>query len=150
MDLPLAGETKDRLARGGRVCLFVHGIPFRYVPFHYPVLTASRKTSIRSREQLDDARHLIEQFGFEPVHFLRPSNSFPLAACMESCFHFGDTLLFFNTLPFPRLQLSAHEWGVREVDMRNAYFVVSREPEARTWFQTHLPGVPFALSSDVI
>lgn len=128
--------------------MFVHGIPFRYIPRHFPVLNATCASFNRSREQMEDARHLIEQFGFEPVHFLRTSNPYPLYKCMEACFRFGDTLLLFNTLPFPRLQLSPNEWGVREVDLRHTSVVISRHLQAQDWFRHYLPGIPFFLDSD--
>lgn len=131
--------------KGGRL-LFVHGIPFYYIPWHFPILQSIYPASSLSREQVSDAKHLIEQFGFEPVHFLRTSANYPLSICMEECFRFGDTLLLFNTLPFPRLQLSAHEWAVREADIRQVYAVISRHPRARQWFQKHLPDLPLFLT----
>ena len=132
-----------RVCSKGGFGLFVHGIPFRYVPFHYPVLNAAYMAPERTREQIEDAQHLIKQFGFEPVHFLRTSDYYPLNVCMKECFRFGDTLLIFNTLPYPRLQLSANEWGVHGIDMRDAYFVISRHPEAHVWFRQHMPETPF-------
>lgn len=123
--------------------MFVHGIPFQYVPVHYPILDPARIKTYRSPIKEADARHFIEQFGFEPVHFLRMNAHYPLSRCVEECFCFGDTVFVFNTIPYPRIQLSPNEWGVPKVDMRDAYFVISRHPSARAWFQTFLPGVSF-------
>ena len=123
--------------------MFVHGIPFRYIPQHFPELNAACAQSNRTEEQIEDARKLIEQFGFEPVHFLRPSHLYPLSQCMAACLQFGDTLLFFDSLPFPRLQLSPNEWAVRKIDMRQSAVVLSRNTNAKEWFQRHMPETPF-------
>lgn len=123
--------------------MFVHGIPFRYVPHHYPILTASHISQSRSHDQLKDAQHLIDQFGFEPVHFLRVQSHYSLRHCFEACFQYGDTLFVFNSLPFPRIQLSPHEWGVYQVDLRDAFFVASCLPYAESWLQMHMPQLPF-------
>lgn len=128
--------------------MFVHGIPFRFVPRHYPVMNANRSSADRTHVQKEDARRFIDRFGFEPVHFLRSSSHYPLSKCMKECFRFGDTLLIFNTLPYPRLQLSPNEWGVREVDMRRVSFVLSYHTQAQEWFQYYLPGIPFFLPAD--
>lgn len=128
--------------------VFVHGIPFRFVARHYPVISAKHAFIDRTQEQRKDAQRFIDRFGFEPVHFLRSSRHYPLSTCMKECFRFGDTLLIFNTLPYPRLQLSPNEWGVREVDMRRASFVWSRCPQSQEWFHQYLPGVPFFLYAE--
>lgn len=123
--------------------MFVHGIPFQYVPEHYPVLRAIPKTADDSEARRRDAQHLIEQFGFEPVHFLHVSSDYSFLTCCAECLYFGDTLIVFHALPYPRLQLSRHEWGVCAIDLRDAHFVLSRHSEARAWFAAQLPQVPF-------
>ncbi|MGC5326536.1 hypothetical protein [Brevibacillus sp. SYSU BS000544] len=103
--------------------MFYHGINREYVYQQYPVLSPRRTVSHKNREQRSDRRHLIDQFGIEPIHLLQSSDDYPKATCIEECMEFGDLVLEFTALPDPVWQLSKHEVGVFVLDVRQAHTV---------------------------
>jgi len=103
--------------------MFFHGIDYQYLLLQYPVLSPRLTISRQNREQQQDRKHLILQFGFEPVHFLESSPSYRIKECLQSCFSFGNIVFAFSTLSQPILQLSSHEVGVPVVDTRKAQFI---------------------------
>ncbi|OYD08312.1 hypothetical protein [Paludifilum halophilum] len=121
--------------------MFLHGIPYVYLARHFPVLSPDRQYR-KAPAQRDDARHLSKRIGFEPIHFLRSSRGYPLRICVTECFRYGDTVLAFAGIGYPRVQLSRNEWGVARLDVRGVAWVVTRRPEAGWWFREKLPGVP--------
>ncbi|MFS8513569.1 MAG: hypothetical protein LOD87_07590, partial [Planifilum fulgidum] len=93
--------------------MFFHGIPFIYLVRQYPVLNPASSFRNKSPAKRADARRLIRTIGFEPVHLLRSSPSYPIRRCLEACFRYGEVVFAFESIPYPRVQLSEHEWGVR-------------------------------------
>ncbi|MFM1651959.1 hypothetical protein ACI7RC_07640 [Brevibacillus sp. B_LB10_24] len=120
--------------------MFYHGIKRKYVFRHYPILSPRRSVSSKNWMQLQDGRHLIEQFGLEPIHLLEDGADYPGDRCISECLAFGDTVFVFPTLPDPLWQLSQREVGVPTLDLRLAsgiYTVGEREP-----LQALFPGIP--------
>ncbi|MGD9677444.1 MAG: hypothetical protein AB7V16_03620 [Vulcanibacillus sp.] len=108
--------------------MFFHGIKYEYLLFQYPVLSPELILSRENKEQLKDRKHLIERFGFEPVHLLQASGSFPVRKCLETCFKYGNIVFMFNNLSTSYLQLSENEIGVREIDVRRAKLIFINQP----------------------
>lgn len=107
--------------------MFFHGIDYEYAIKQYPILSprmtvANKKTE----EQLADRRHLIEQFGFEPVHLLESERNYSILSCILSCLSFGDTVFAFRNIPLPIWQLSVHEVAVPCLDLRQCRWIVTR------------------------
>lgn len=99
--------------------MFYHGINREHVFEGYPILSPRKGVSHKSREQLQDRRHLLLEFGLEPIHLLEESDNYPFAHCLQECFSFGDTVFVFTQLPDPLWQLSCHEVGVSVLDLRS-------------------------------
>lgn len=121
--------------------MFFHGIPFVHLVKQYPVLQAIDGPR-KPPDKREDARRLIEHIGFEPVHLLRSSPQYPLRQCMRECLRYGDTVFAYTTVPFPRVQLSANEWGVRRLSLRAADWAVTTDRRAVRWIWEHLPSLP--------
>lgn len=107
--------------------MYFHGINYEYLLYQYPVLSPRLTILRQNKQQHQDRKHLLEQFGFEPVHFLENSPSYRSTKCLESCFKFGDVVLVFDTLPMPMLQLSEHELGVPVADTRKAKYIFIKD-----------------------
>ncbi len=107
--------------------MYFHGIYYHYLLYQYPVLSP-RLTILRQNEkQRKDRKHLLERFGFEPVHFLESSNSYSKQECITSCFSFGNVIIAYKHLPLPMLQLSVHEVGVPVIDVRQADYIIVKQ-----------------------
>jgi hypothetical protein len=72
--------------------MFFHGIPFIYLVRQYPVLNPASSFRNKSPAKRADARRLIRTIGFEPVHLLRSSPSYPIRRCLEACFRYGEVV----------------------------------------------------------
>ena len=107
--------------------MFFHGIDYKYLLYQYPVLSPRLTVLKQSESQKADRKHLIERFGFEPVHFLESSKLYPPAKCIASCFTFGDTIVTFKKLPLPILQLSAHEVGLKAAYLNDIDFIIIKQ-----------------------
>lgn len=128
------------------LALFFHGIDFKYVINQYPVLSPRCSTNGKTSEQLADRRHLIEQFGFEPVHLLESSGkSYPPSTCVKECLHYGGTVFSFSYLPIPYWQLSLHEIGVQTLDLRTCHSIYTLEPRWIKEIKNHFPNKPIFL-----
>ncbi|MFD1426388.1 hypothetical protein JOD24_002961 [Kroppenstedtia sanguinis] len=123
--------------------MFLHGIPFVHLVMQFPVLSPERGKQRKSPVQKADARRLVRHLGYEPVHLLRSSREYPLSRCIEECLGYGDTILAFPGIPYPRIQLSRREWGVPQLNITHhvAWILTTRE-HAREWIQQRLPEVP--------
>jgi len=113
-----------RYSLAGVSIVFLHGIPYHYLIYQYPILSPRRTILPQTKRQRKDRQHLIERFGFEPVHFLESGKTYSIGRCISSCFSFGNVILVYKKLPLPMLQLSPHEVGVPVVDARQADFIV--------------------------
>jgi hypothetical protein len=109
--------------------LFFHGIDYIYAMKQYPVLSPRLSIGQKSATQMKDRRHLIEQFGLEPVHMLQNSKSYSMLRCIQACLNFGDTVFVFQSLPLPIWRLSSHEIGVTSLDLRKACWLVTHDTE---------------------
>ncbi|MFV9511107.1 hypothetical protein [Tepidibacillus sp. LV47] len=109
--------------------MFFHGIDAEHLLIQYPILSPRLTIFRQNLVQKKDRKHLLEQFGFEPVHFLESSKTYSVKSCLNSCFAFGNVVFAFSSLPQPLLQLSSHEVGVPVVDTRkaNAIFIQNRD-----------------------
>jgi hypothetical protein len=96
----------------------------------------------KSPDKREDARRLIERIGFEPVHLLRSSPEYPIRRCLGECLQYGDTVFAFSAVPFPRVQLSSHEWGVRRLSLRAADWAVTTDRRVIRWMREHVPSLP--------
>ncbi len=105
--------------------MFFHGITYEHLLYQYPILSPRLTILRQNNKQKMDRMHLIEKFGFEPVHFLESSRYYSKAKCIESCFLFGNVIFVYQTLPLPMLQLSFHEIGVPVIDVRKADYVIT-------------------------
>ncbi|GGE18149.1 hypothetical protein GCM10011571_19960 [Marinithermofilum abyssi] len=121
--------------------VYFHGIPFVHLAKQFPVLNPGRPQKRKPPSKRKDARHLTERIGFEPVHLLKASPAYPARRCLDECFQYGDTVLVFQDLPFPRVQLSDHEWGVRHLDSRQAIWIMTKRAWGAVWIRRHLPEV---------
>ncbi|TCS83494.1 hypothetical protein [Tepidibacillus fermentans] len=109
--------------------MFFHGIDYQHLLIQFPVLSPRLTILQQNHSQKEDRKHLLEQFGFEPVHFLESSKTYSVKKCLNACFNFGNVIFAFSSLPQPLLQLSPHEVGVPVVDTRKAkaIFIQNRE-----------------------
>jgi hypothetical protein len=123
--------------------MFFHGIPFPYLRLQYPVLSPRQSAGHRTEEQLADRRHLIEQFGLEPVHLLEYRRRvYTLQDCLEACFSFGDVVFAFRELPLPMWQLSRHEVGVPALSLRRARWIFILQAVQYVELRQLFPGIP--------
>ncbi|GAA4704815.1 hypothetical protein [Brevibacillus fulvus] len=111
--------------------MFYHGINREYIYQAYPVLSPRKTAGNKNPEQLADRRHLLEQFGLEPIHLLEESPTYPRQRCIAECLAFGDTVIAFGELPLPIWQLSQHEIGVTILDLRQAVCIYTSQPDER-------------------
>ncbi|UFJ39115.1 hypothetical protein LOK74_13630 [Brevibacillus humidisoli] len=123
--------------------MFYHGIDREYVYKHFPILSARRSVSAKRDEQLADRRHLLQQFGLEPVHLLEAADDYPPHRCVEECFAYGDTVFAFQTLEAPFWQLSVREVGVPILDLRRVDAIYTVQPDQR--LASLFRGVPIYL-----
>lgn len=122
--------------------MFFHGIPYKYIQVHYPVISPRHNTEEMTEAQKADSRHLIERFGLEPVHLLAYKRAvYGLRDCLAACFSFGDIVFAFRSLPHPILQLSAHEVGVKELDLREARWIFLNGAEHYEKIQKQFPKI---------
>ncbi|MFD1395359.1 hypothetical protein ACFQ49_07585 [Kroppenstedtia eburnea] len=134
-----SGEIKRE---GGGESMFLHGIPFVHLVSQYPELSPGGRKRRKSPAQKTDARRLVRHLGYEPVHLLRSSREYPLTRCIEECLGYGDTILAFPGIPYPRVQLSRREWGVRRLNIFDVAWILTTRENAREWFHHRLPGIP--------
>lgn len=111
--------------------MFFHGIDKEYVYPYFPILSARRSVSKKNAEQLADRRHLIRQFGLEPIHLLEAAADYPPERCISECLAFGDTVFAFSALTPPFWQLSRREIGVPVLDLRSAIAIYTTEVDQR-------------------
>ncbi|MDR6226479.1 hypothetical protein [Desmospora profundinema] len=114
--------------------MFFHGIPLVHLVKQAPVLSPAAKSKRQSPSRQADANRLKNLLGFEPVHLLRSSKDYPRSRCIRECFRYGDTVWAFHDLTYPRIQLSRHEWGVQQLDLREACWVLTARTDALSWF----------------
>lgn len=127
--------------------MFFHGIPFTYLVRQYPVLDPAAFSRRKSAAKRADARKLIRSVGFEPVHLLRSSPDFPIQKCLEECFRYGEIVFAFKSIPYPRVQLSEHEWGIPTLDLRQAAWICVKGGNHRHWFRSRFPYLPVVFRS---
>lgn len=108
--------------------MYFHGIRFEYLSKQYPILSPRLTVHRKNKTQLNDRRHLLEQFGIEPVHLLQSGPDYTIVQCVQSCFEFGDTVFAFDQLPLPIWRLSHHEVGVRSLDLRDSVWIFTKDP----------------------
>ncbi|RKD23844.1 hypothetical protein BEP19_05285 [Ammoniphilus oxalaticus] len=106
--------------------MFFHGIDFKYLEQKYPFLYPDAYVTTKNEEQLADRQHLIEQFGFEPVHLLESAPGYSAKTCIKECFRFGEIVLVFKEVTEPIIQLSQHEIGARYLDIRTCQYIFTR------------------------
>lgn len=111
--------------------MFFHGIDFKYLKKGYPFLNPDSSVSTKKPKQLEDRKHLIERFGFEPVHLLESSQTYPMKKCIKECLGFGDVILAFVRLTEPLIQLSEHEIGVPFLDIRSCRYIFTSSEKAK-------------------
>lgn len=127
--------------------MFFHGIDLKYLLFQFPILNPKMTVGRKNKEQLADREHLIQKFGFEPVHFLENNYDYSFSECIYSCFNFGDIVLGFTQLPLPLLQLSKHEYGVPSIDVRTTKLLFIRENGLRDDLRKIFTQVPIIIVS---
>lgn len=111
--------------------MFFHGIDLKYLEKGFPFLYPESSVSTKDEKQLEDRKHLIERFGFEPVHLLESSESYTLRHCVIECLKFGEVILAFVKLSEPLIQLSEHEIGVSYLDTRWCRYIFTRRELSR-------------------
>jgi hypothetical protein len=113
----------------------------------YPVL--SPRLTIRDDKTVDqrkDRIHLIERFGFEPVHLLRSQRNYPEGECLQACMSFGDTVFVFGHLYGSVWSLSEHEVAVRALSLHQAKLIyTSTEESARAELPLLFPNAQIKL-----
>ncbi len=109
--------------------MFFHGINYDYLLSQYPLLSPGLVASKLNQKQKEDREHLIEQYGFEPVHLLKSSTLFNIRDCIRTCFKYGNLILMYDTLEMPSLQLSENEYGVKTIDVRQAKLILINQPK---------------------
>jgi len=109
--------------------MFYHGIKVEYVYKDFPILSSRRNVSNKSKQQLLDRKHLLEQFGLEPIHLLEAQGDYPKERCLEECFAFGDVVFEFPSLDEPMWQLSQHEIGVAILPLQKAAAIYLRHEQ---------------------
>ncbi|MDA8352530.1 MAG: hypothetical protein M0Z65_04940 [Firmicutes bacterium] len=122
--------------------MYLHGIPFIHLIDQFPILSTEGRKQRKKPRQKEDARHLVQELGFEPIHLLRTSKDYPLVHCLKECLQYGDVVLAFSGVPFPRMQLSRHEWGLPHLDIRDTAWALTTRNDAEYWFRRHLPHLP--------
>ncbi|QKG84051.1 hypothetical protein GXN76_05895 [Kroppenstedtia pulmonis] len=122
--------------------MFLHGIPLVYFIQQFPCLSSSGKGLRKSPTKRRDARRLSELVGFEPVHLLRSTKEYALSECVRECFQFGDVVLAFPHVGYPRVQLSPREWGVRNLNVFDASWAVTTRMDAKRWIQQRMEKFP--------
>lgn len=125
--------------------MFVHGVPFIHLVNHGSVLSSAGKKRRKTPTQKADADRLVNRLGFEPIHLLRSSKDYPLPLCIQQCLRYGDTILAFPGVPYPRVQLSRQEWGVPFLEISRVAWVLTTRPMAAEWLHRRLPGIPLML-----
>ena len=122
--------------------MFFHGIDYEYLLIQYPVLSPRLTVHRQNTIQKKDREHLLEQFGFEPVHFLESSSTYSVIECLHSCFSFGNVVFAFTSLPQPMIQLSNHEVGVPVVDTRQAKAIFVQNRQFIRKLKKHYKSIP--------
>lgn len=107
--------------------MFFHGIDYMYLKKQYPFLNPDSNISSKKSKQLKDRQHLVERFGYEPVHLLESTEKYPVKTCIKECLSFGEIVLAFGQVTEPLLQLSEHEIGVSYLDVRSCRYIFSRK-----------------------
>lgn len=125
--------------------MFFHGMNYEYLLYQYPVLSPRLTILRQNNTQKLDRKHLLQRYGFEPVHFLESSPEYSVSECLEECFEFGDVVLVYNALPKPILQLSSHEVGVAVIDTREANYIAIRDKSSLTRLHKLYPYIPILI-----
>ncbi|MGG1661809.1 hypothetical protein [Brevibacillus sp. NRS-1366] len=120
--------------------MFYHGIKWEYVMREYPLLSPRRTVSKHRKEQALDRKHLLAQFGLEPVHLLEADKTYPHEHCIRECLEFGDTVFAFDRLDIPMWQLSSHEVGVEVLDLRSCMAIYTTRNDIKV--EAFFPGIP--------
>ena len=131
------------------ISMFCHGIDLKYLLVQYPILSPRLTIMRQNKIQHLDRKHLIEQFGFEPVHFLETSSSFTLNQCIQSCLEFGEVIFVFQQLPLPMLQLSPHEVGIPTIDTRTADYIFLKDSHLVFKLKRLYPRIPIFYSDKI-
>jgi hypothetical protein len=103
--------------------MFFHGINFEYLVQQYPYFNPDSQMNHKNKTQLADRKHLIEQFGFEPIHLLESSPSYSVTTCLRECFQFGNVVLAFSKLKLPFWQISFHEIAIGGLDVKKCRYI---------------------------
>jgi hypothetical protein len=111
--------------------MFFHGMDMKFVPKQFPCLFPDAHVSTKNETQLQDRAHLIERFGFEPVHLLESTKEFPASKCLQECFTFGEIVFAFRHLKGPIWQISNHEIAVPFLDIRICKYIFVKTEELR-------------------
>ncbi|HJV44433.1 MAG TPA: hypothetical protein VJ824_01775 [Bacillota bacterium] len=111
--------------------MFFHGIDLKYLWKQYPCLFPDAHASTKTKSQIEDREHLIQKFGFEPVHLLESNKDFPTMKCLKECFSFGEIIFAFHYLKGPIWQISSHEIAVPYLDVRKCKFIFVRSRNHR-------------------
>jgi len=111
--------------------MFFHGIDFKYLEKEYPFIYPDFSVTSKKPKQLEDRRHLLERFGFEPVHLLESSKTYSMKHCIKECLNFGNVILAYGKLKEPLLQLSEHEIGVTYLDTRRCRYIFTTKEIAK-------------------
>ena len=122
--------------------MFCHGINYKHLLSQYPILSPRLTLMKQSKEQKLDRKHLIEQFGFEPVHFLETSTQYTFLHCLHACLEFGNVIFVYHQLPLPLLQLSPHEVGVPTIDTRKADYIFVKNSNLLKELKQLYPYIP--------
>jgi hypothetical protein len=107
--------------------MFFHGINFKYITQQYPYFNPDSQVSHKSETQLADRKHLIEQFGFEPIHLLESTSNYSVTTCLRECFQFGNVVFAFLKLKMPFWQISLHEIAICGLDVRDCRYIFVQE-----------------------
>ena len=126
--------------------MFFHGIDYQYLLLQYPILSPRLTISHQNYKQQQDRKHLISQFGFEPVHFLESNKTYLAKQCLQSCFSFGNVVFAFSSLSQPLLQLSSHEVGVPVMDTRKANTIYLQDWRLGKGIKKLYPKIPIVFT----
>ncbi|MBP1930364.1 hypothetical protein [Ammoniphilus resinae] len=122
--------------------VFFHGIDLNYLLKQYPILYPDRNLSTKRQEQLNDRNHLIQKFGFEPIHLLESSDQYSMIRCLKECIQFGELVFAFKRLHSPIWQISLHEIAVPVLDVRNCHFIFFQKKELKKEIVKRFPDKP--------
>ena len=125
--------------------MFFHGIDLKYLLKQYPILYPDGNVSTKRKEQLNDRNHLIQKFGFEPIHLLESNDQYSMKKCLKECIHFGEVVFAFKKLDSPIWQISLHEIAVPVLDVRTCHCIFTRKREVMEEIGKMFPDKPLFL-----